>query len=105
MKYFIIAILALFTVIGCGEKNKETIVKDQKDKYAVDTSDIKTTPLQEPNQKYDLNYTLEKNKTYNYRISTTSSDDLKITTADTTLNQTINQSAVYLAGLKLNRYR
>ncbi len=102
MKYNVVAAIIFFAVIvGCGEKSNDTAVKEQKDKFAVDTSDIKTTPLQESNKSYILNYSLQKNKTYNYRISTTSSDHQKIIASDTTLDQTINQSAIYLAGLNL----
>ena len=101
MKYFIIVLLLFTTLVSCGEKNNETAGNEQKDKNVVATSEIKTTPVFEPGKSYDLNYNLEKNKTYKYRITTISSDHQKIITADTTLNETINQSAVYLAGLSL----
>lgn len=101
MKNIIVLLLVFSVFISCREKNNKTVVKEQKDKYTVDTSDIKTTPINEPDKNYDLNYSLEKNKNYKYRISTTSSDHQKIITSDTTLNQTINQSLVYLAGLNL----
>lgn len=101
MKNIIALFLFFVALVGCGEKNDDTAVKKQKDKYAVDTSDIKTIPLNLQDKSYNLNYSLEKNKTYQYRISTTSSEYQKISTSDTTFNETINQSTVYLAGLNL----
>ena len=101
MKYTIITIILVAILFGCGEKNKETAVQETKDKYAFDTTDIKTTPLHESNTSYNLNYSLLKNKTYNYRITTISSDHQKIVAQDTTLNQTVQQSAIYLASLQL----
>ncbi len=100
MKY-IIAFLIFITLVSCKEKNDHETVSKQKDKLTVETSEIKSTPIYEPNKRYDLNYNLDKNKTYKYRISTTSSDHQKIITSDTTFNQTINQSAEYLTGLNL----
>lgn len=101
MKKIIAVSLFFLAVIGCGEKSNDTVVKDQKDKYAADTSDIKTIPLNETDKFYNLNYSLEKNKTYNYRISTNSSEYQKISGLDTTVDGDINQSTVYLAGLNL----
>ena len=109
IKYIIISILLFILLTGCGEKNKETTVKEQienpglsgKDKFAVDTADIKTTPLEEPNRNYDLSYRLEKKQNYNYRVSTISSDHQKLISKDTTIDQTITQSIIYLAELNL----
>ena len=100
MKY-IIAFLFFITLVSCKENNDNKTVNEQKDKLTVKASEIKNTPLFEPNKNYDLNYNLDKNKTYKYRISTTSSDHQKIITSDTTFDQTINQSAEYLTGLNL----
>lgn len=100
MKYFI-AFLFFITLVSCKENNDNKTVSEQKDKSTVEASEIKSTPLFEPNKSYDLNYNLDKNKTYKYRISTTSSDHQKIITSDTTFDQTIDQSTEYLAGLNL----
>ncbi|MEJ2616900.1 MAG: DUF6263 family protein [Ignavibacteriaceae bacterium] len=100
MKY-IIAFLFFITLVSCKENNDNKTVSEQKDKLTVETSEIKSVPIIEPNKSYDLNYNLDKNKTYQYRISTTSSDHQKVTTSDTTFDMTINQSAEYLAGLNL----
>ena len=101
MKYIFIILLFFTTLVSCSEKNGKKTIGEQKEKYSVEASEIKATPLFEPNKSYNLNYSLEKNKTYKYRLSTTSTDHQKIFTPDTTLNQTINQSAVYLAGINL----
>jgi hypothetical protein len=101
MKYILSAIIFISILLGCGEKNKETVVKEQIDKYAFDTADIKTVPIKETNQNYRLYYNLEKNKTYNYRISVLSTNKQKLIMPDTTLSQTINQTSVYLAGFNL----
>ena len=102
MKY-IITIIVLFALLaGCGEKSKEkTPVKEKKDIYAFDSSDIKATPIKDENKNYNLNYDFEKNKTYNYRITILSTDNQKLIVPDTTINNTINQKAVYLAGINL----
>jgi hypothetical protein len=101
MKYILYTIIFISLLIGCGEKDKETAIKEQKDKYAFDTTDIKTVPVKETNQDYRLNYNLEKNKTYNYRISVLSTNKQKFIVPDTTLSQTLNQTSVYLAGFNL----
>ena len=100
MKY-IIAFLFIITLVSCRENSDSKSVNEKKDKSTIEASEIKSTPIFEPNKNYDLNYNLDKNKTYKYRISTSSSDHQKIITSDTTLNQTINQTAEYIAGLNL----
>jgi Family of unknown function (DUF6263) len=103
MKHLFIIVAFAGLLIGCGDRKTQetTPSSEQKNKYAFDTSDFKTIHIKEINKNYNLSYNLEKNKTYNYRISTISSDHQKIMAPDTTINQTINQTSIYLAGLNL----
>ena len=97
-KLISIFVIALF-IFGCGEKKEDKKV-EQKDKYTFDTSDVKTTPVENPDQSFLLRYTPEKDKKYHYRITTLASDNQTIE-ADTIMTQKMKQSVVYLLDMEL----
>jgi hypothetical protein len=83
-------------LISCGKKEDKPVTG--KNQFAADTSDMKTTPADNPNEAFSLKYSYEKGKKYNYRISLTSSDKQVLKT-DTTISQSIRQTAAYLIEL------
>ena len=94
------ALILLFTsliIIGCNT-NKNQPVKTI-DKFAFDTTSIKTTPVDNPNKAVQLEYKLEKGKTYIYRLTTITKSNQTIK-ADTTLVQNVIQKLTYITNLK-----
>lgn len=98
MKLFISVIFALSILFGCDEKD-ETSEKTKENNLNVDTTDISTTPMENPNEDFLMRYSFDLNKDYKYRIATLT-DNLMTITADTTISQNANQNIVYLLNLK-----
>ncbi len=97
MKYFLSTLLIAFLLIGCGNKKEEAA---SNNKTGVDTTDIKTIPVENPNQQFVLRYKFQKNKTYKYRLTAISTDSINIQ-ADSTIHQNIHQNISYLIELNL----
>lgn len=66
MKYLYCLLISALLIVGCG-KNGET-TPPAKDEIKVDSTELKLTKLDNPNQTFNLTYKLEKDKTYRYRI-------------------------------------
>jgi hypothetical protein len=98
MKKLLVILIAGLIIYGCGEK-KEEKPAEQKDKFAFDTTDIKATPVENPNQEYYLRYKLEKGNTYNFRLTVITKDDQTISSKDTTVTQSMDQTMTYNIGL------
>ncbi len=102
MKYIKYFVLAAFLFVGCGNKSeKNEDVKKPQDNFQYDTSDVKTTPVENPNESFLLRYNFEKGKDYKYRITNISEDHQTIK-ADTTVSQNVKQTIIYLVNLNLN---
>ncbi|HSD62445.1 MAG TPA: DUF6263 family protein [Ignavibacteriaceae bacterium] len=100
MKKSFIILIAGLIIYGCGGQTKEK-QPQQKDQFAVDTSDLKAAPVENPNQEYFLRYKLAKGNTYNFRLTAISKDDQTISSKDSTINQAINQTMIYNVGLNV----
>ncbi len=97
MKYLLALLISVFILIGCGDKKEEKpVAENNKDQYAFDSSDIKTTPLESSGETFLMQYKFEKGKVYKYRMTAISEDDQKITAMDTILNQRVHQNITYL---------
>jgi hypothetical protein len=95
MKYSIIILLTFFVFAGCGEKKENTPEETGKDKFAYDSTDLKTTTLKDANSSLTFKYKFEKGEKYSYRV-TTLSEDQQLIKADTTIEQNVKQNVVYL---------
>jgi hypothetical protein len=95
MKYSIIIILMLFVIAGCGEKKESGPEETGKDKFAYDSTDLKTTTLNETNLTLNFRYKFERGEKYSYRVTTLSEDQQSIK-ADTSIEQNVKQNVVYL---------
>lgn len=96
MKYILILLFTALTIVGCNT-SKQPVKK--VDKFAFDTSTVKTSPSTEPNKSVLLEYKLEKGKDYKYRL-TTITKSTQTLIADTTLVQDVTQILIYLANLR-----
>ncbi len=96
---FIFTFLFLF-LFGCGEKKEEKApVKTNENNRTVDTSDISTTPLENPNESFRLKYHFILNKEYKYSI-TTLTENTQTMKADTIISQHASQDITYLLNVK-----
>jgi Family of unknown function (DUF6263) len=100
MKLLLGFILTFLFLFGCGEKKEENApAKTNQNNLTVDTSDISTTPLENPNQSFKMKYNFILNKDYKYSIATIT-DNTQTMKADTVISQHANQSIIYLLDLK-----
>ena len=100
MKLLLGFILTFLFLFGCGEKKEEKApVKTGENNVTVDTSDIVTTPSENPNASFRMKYNFILNKDYKYSIATIT-DNIQTMKADTVISQHANQSIVYLLDLK-----
>ncbi len=95
MKKSMLIILTGLFIFGCGEKNDQQKIEEQKDAFAFDTTDIKASPVDNPYEPFYMRYKLKKGKTYNFRLTAISTDDQTITSTDTTLSQDLKQTMIY----------
>jgi Family of unknown function (DUF6263) len=99
MKSIIVLALTITMFLGCGKKESNS-KSEQNNAVTFDSSDIKAKPVENPNQSFKINYLMDKDKPYTYRITTIASDKQRIE-SDTTISQTLNQSVIYLMDISL----
>jgi hypothetical protein len=97
-------ILVLFTLSillwGCSKK-AENKVEDLSSKLTVDTTEMKTVPVDNPNVNFSMHFNFQKGKTYLYRLASFS-DDIKTFKFDSVFVQSVKQSTVYLVNITLD---
>ena len=96
MKNILILLFTSLIILGC-ETNKQPV--KTADKFAFDTTAIKTVTVDNPMQAVQLEYKLKKGKTYKYRLTTITSSKQTIK-ADTTIVQDVTQKLSYLTNLR-----
>jgi hypothetical protein len=96
MKYLIALALSVFILAGCGkDSGNKPAALDGKNKYAFDSTDIKTSPASNPNESFQFVYKFEKGKKYNYRLTTIMKDDQALK-ADSLIKESTSQSMIYI---------
>lgn len=95
MKYILILLFTILTITGCNSSKKPV---KEIDKFAFDTTKVKTYPSAEPNKSVLLEYKLEKGKEYKYRL-TTITRSTQILKTDTTLVRDVRQKLIYIVKL------
>lgn len=99
---FLLSIALLFLIsAGCSDDKKEPAKKISSENInKIDTTDITTTPVANPDQNFLMRYKLEPNKDYKYRIATIT-DNSQTIQVDTTISQITKQTMIYLLDIKL----
>jgi len=94
-------LLLMFGLVytGCGKKSNNNNMKNSSVK-AADTSSIKGSPVENPNQKFDLRYKFKKGVSYKYRMASFSKSDQSIV-ADSSYYIMEKQSTIYLMEVSL----
>lgn len=98
MKYFLLTLLAgsLF-LAGCSKKSGSE-KSANKDKFAVDTTDIRTTAVNNPNEAFKLIYKFEKGKKYRYRLSSVTHDEQTLK-EDSSITKKLDRSLIYIVDI------
>jgi hypothetical protein len=101
MKYVFVLFLTVVFFYGCGDTAKEpaAIAEENNNKYAFDTTDVATEPVENPREEFHIVYKFTRNTPYNYRITMMSNLDQQ-TIVDTTIDMQMRQHMIYL--LQLN---
>jgi hypothetical protein len=99
MKQILVIFLLGILLWGCGKK-AENKVEDLSSKLKIDTTELKTVPIENANLNFNTNFNFQKGKTYQYRL-TTIVEDKKTLKIDSTINQSVKQSTVYLSDITL----
>ncbi len=99
MKYFLILLTLTLILISCKKEEEKPV--DIKEKYAVDTSEIKTVKLENQNDQFYIKYGFSKNKEYNYRLTNIAENTQMVDANDTLLSQKVKQTLTYLINLKI----
>ena len=96
MKHLFLFIIIAALFAGCGNKENKPVT--DKNQFIADSSAIKTTPADNPNEAFTIKYAFEKGKKYNYRV-TLNSTDIQSMKTDTTISQAVKQNTCYLLEL------
>jgi hypothetical protein len=99
MKHLLILLSFIFILVGC--KNEDDKPVDNKDKYATDTSEIKTIQLENQNEQFYIKYAFDKGKEYEYRLTNIAENTQTVNANDTLLSQRVKQTLTYLIKLKV----
>lgn len=95
MRYIFVLILSAILFYGCGEKTNKP--QDEKNKFAFDSSDIKTVPIDNPNQQFVMEYKFNPGTTYNYRLTMISDlNQTQKSMSDSSVNMNVHQAMIYL---------
>lgn len=100
MKYSFVLLFSAILLFGCGKKSSDQSA-EKTDKFAYDTTSLKTEPVKDEGQKFLLRYEFEKGTKYHYRLTSISQDD-QIIQADSTFPSNMLQTVVYLIDIGLN---
>lgn len=99
MKNFLLLFLLTFIIIGCKKEEEKPI--DIKEKYAIDTSDIKTVKLENQYENFFIKYGFLAAKEYNYRLTNIAENINTVSMNDSTISQKVKQTLTYLINLKI----
>jgi hypothetical protein len=97
MKYILVLFFSALVLTGCGDKESAAVI-EEKDKYSADTTEIKTEPVENPDEQFQISYKFKQNNPITYRI-TMLSDVNQQTVMDTTINMQVRQSMTYILQL------
>jgi hypothetical protein len=99
MKKILVFLLLGILLFGCGKK-AENKVEDLSSKLKVDTTEIKTVPIENANLNFSILFNFQKGKTYQYRLASFI-EDKKTLKIDSLISQSVKQSTIYLSDISL----
>ena len=99
MKHLLFLLPFIFILVGCKKEVDKPV--DNKDKYAIDTTEIKTTQLENQNEQFYIKYAFDKGKDYEYRLTNIAENTQTVNANDTLLSQKVKQTLTYLIKLKV----
>ncbi|HSP89048.1 MAG TPA: DUF6263 family protein [Ignavibacteriaceae bacterium] len=99
MKYILSITIIFLFLLGCGDEKSGSDKVSDENLFKVDSSEIKTTPVENPNQHFLMRYKMELDKEYKYRIATIT-DNKQTIKLDTVINQNVNQQMIYIVSVK-----
>ena len=99
MKHLLFLLPLIFILVGCKKEDDKPV--DNKDKYAIDTTEIKTTQLENQNEQFYIKYAFDKGKDYEYRLTNIAENTQTVNANDTLLSQKVKQTLTYLIKLKV----
>ncbi len=99
LKYFIVLISFSFLLISCTDKNDPANQISEKEKYSVDSTDLKTDGVDESGKPFLMEYKFKKGDKISYRL-TTISKNTQTLVMDTTISTVVEQNIFYI--LELN---
>lgn len=96
LKQLFVFLFVSILAISCGEKKNgpEKILSD-KEKYAFDSTDLKTQGIDNSGKPFFMEYKFKKGDKFVYRL-TTISDNSQTISIDTTISSRVNQKVVYI---------
>ena len=99
MKHLLILLSFIFVLVGCKKADDKPV--DNKDKYATDTTEIKTVQLENQNEQFYIKYAFNKGTDYEYRLTNIAENTQTVNANDTLLSQKVKQTLTYLIRLKV----
>lgn len=99
MKHYLVFIIVILLVAGCKKETDQPL--EGKDKYSVDTTEIKLEHVDNENEIFFVNYKLERDKEYNYRLTNIAENTQSVKAKDTIQSQRVKQTLTYLINLKV----
>ncbi|RPI72926.1 MAG: hypothetical protein EHM47_07175 [Ignavibacteriales bacterium] len=98
MKFIPVIIISALVLFSCGEEKTEQTAAEEN-LYEIDSSEIETSPIDNPDQSFLMRYKMELNKNYKYRIASISNNNQTVQ-LDTTISQNVNQKMIYIINVK-----
>ncbi|HEX9251176.1 MAG TPA: DUF6263 family protein [Ignavibacteriaceae bacterium] len=99
LKYLLVLITSSLILISCGDKNNGPEKNlTEKEKYAYDSTDLKTEGMDTSGKPFLMEYKFKKGDKIMYRL-TTISNNLQTIKMDTTISSGVNQKIIYILDL------
>lgn len=96
LKHLVVLLVFSLILISCGEKKNEPENKiSDKEKYAFDSTDLKTDGVDNTGKPFFIKYKFAKGDKAVYRLTTIANNTQTIT-MDSAMSQSVNQKIVYL---------
>ena len=101
LKHLLVLIVFSLLVIKCGDKkNEPEKTLSDKDKYAIDSTDLKTEGTDNTGKPFLMEYKFKKGDKISYRLTTISNNSQSIT-VDSTMSTSVDQKITYILDLKI----